>query len=270
MSSSQKNITLCADDYGLNPAVSLGIRELVQIKRLSAVSCMVNFPDFSTQAKALTALDRGSTALGLHFNLTEGEHLSSPGLPLDSLKSLLLKAHFRKLDLKQIRQELQAQVDCFCDNFGFMPHFIDGHQHVHQFPGISNILLQFWKENIKSGWIRSTWPFISPAKFKMKASILAMTGGWRLQRRLKSLSIPHNSCFAGIHDFSGREDYGQHFRVWLSLLGTHTLIMCHPGYQFAGDPLGMNREAELLYFKSPQFLEDCEQFGAVLQSGIYP
>ena len=41
-----RKIVLCADDYGLSLGVSRGIRELLEMGRLSATSCMVVFPEF--------------------------------------------------------------------------------------------------------------------------------------------------------------------------------------------------------------------------------
>lgn len=264
MPSSKKIIRLCADDYGLNPAVSLGIRELIGLNRLSAISCMVNFPDFPDHARALLALDRTRIRIGLHFNLTEGDSLSKPGLPLKGLKRLLLKSHLRQLNPKEIRQELEAQLACFADNFGFMPDFIDGHQHVHQFPQVRDALIAVWQTRLKSAWIRCTYPFVSPSPFRVKAAILAITGGFAFKKLLKRLSVPHNIGFAGVYDFSVQTDYGEYFRSWLRHAKTHTLIMCHPGHRADNDPIAASREAEFAYLGSEQFLKDCEHYGIFL------
>ena len=41
-----RQIWLCADDYGISPAVSAAIRELIARRRLNAVSVMVVTPSF--------------------------------------------------------------------------------------------------------------------------------------------------------------------------------------------------------------------------------
>ena len=46
-----RRIWLCADDYGISPAVSRGIRDLIARGRLNATSVMVNAPSFG-QAEA--------------------------------------------------------------------------------------------------------------------------------------------------------------------------------------------------------------------------
>ena len=43
---SERRIWLCADDYGISPAVDRGIRELIARGRLNATSVMVVAPSF--------------------------------------------------------------------------------------------------------------------------------------------------------------------------------------------------------------------------------
>ena len=40
----QLPMVLCADDYGLTPGISAGIRELLSMGRVSATSCLVLSP----------------------------------------------------------------------------------------------------------------------------------------------------------------------------------------------------------------------------------
>ena len=42
---------LCADDYGISPAVSAAIRDLIARRRINATSVMVVAPSFSTAPK---------------------------------------------------------------------------------------------------------------------------------------------------------------------------------------------------------------------------
>ena len=49
-----RQIWLCADDYGISPAVSAAIRELIARRRINAASVMVVTPSFSgNEATAL-------------------------------------------------------------------------------------------------------------------------------------------------------------------------------------------------------------------------
>lgn len=64
-----KNIILCADDFGLNSGISQGILKLARGNRISAVSCMVNAPDFHIHGQELLSLNKIQP--GLHFNRGE-------------------------------------------------------------------------------------------------------------------------------------------------------------------------------------------------------
>src|SRR5260370_14340726 len=71
--SQRRRIWLCADDFGISPAVNTAIRDLVVRRRLNATSAMVVAPSFQrTEASALDALNAAAprVAIGLHVTLT--------------------------------------------------------------------------------------------------------------------------------------------------------------------------------------------------------
>ena len=72
---------LCAYDYGLSLAVNEGIIELIEAKRISAVSCMMIGPDVDISMRHLQALKK-KCDLGLHLILTNDQPLTK--LSLDS------------------------------------------------------------------------------------------------------------------------------------------------------------------------------------------
>ncbi|KTD74706.1 ChbG/HpnK family deacetylase [Legionella waltersii] len=257
-----KNILLCADDFGLSEGVSQGIIQLVQLQRISVASCMANSPYFAEQSKYLSNL-HDHAKFGLHFNLTEGAFLSASTSIGYSLQTLLFKAHARMLDVQFIAKELRAQFECYVDLVGKFPSFIDGHQHVHQFPQIREVLLQFYEEKLKGSgvYIRSTYPAVNLAKYSLKTKVLAFTGGKILQSKLKKGFIPHNQCFAGIYDFSEQANYRNLFRQWLAAAPDDTLIMCHPAQDSSGVvEHATTRKHEFDYFTSDDFLNDCAEF----------
>ena len=139
-----KTIVLCADDFGLNPGVSQGILKLADSGRLSAVSCMVNMPAITVYAPELLALKK-QPQIGLHFNLTEGTLLSIPGKSCFSLNELLFKTHLASIKLSFIAQEFTQQLEQFIQVMGRVPDFIDGHQHVHQFPRIRQVIMDLYE-----------------------------------------------------------------------------------------------------------------------------
>src|SRR5215471_6927819 len=71
--SSVFRIWLCADDYGISPAVNTAIRDLIVRGRLNATSVMVLPPSCSrSEAVSLSILNTGGkrAAIGLHVTLT--------------------------------------------------------------------------------------------------------------------------------------------------------------------------------------------------------
>lgn len=257
-----KKIILCADDFGLSNGVSQALLKLVRMKRLSAVSCMVNATHFSLCAKDLIAL-ADEVQIGLHFNLTEGFFISEPDKRCFSLGVLLARTHLHWIAASLIENELKAQLECFIQVMGRWPDFIDGHQHVHQFPIIRKAVLKVYEHYLRPHptYIRSTYPMLSLPPYQIKSTILTHTGGKKFKNVLIEQSIAHNKCFGGIYDFSPTTNYRVLFRQWLQQAPTNTLIMCHPGEgQEEGDPIAQARQIEMAYFSSNEFLEDCTQY----------
>src|SRR5580704_2623034 len=67
----QRHIIICADDYGISPAVNAAIRDLIVRGRINATSAIVAAPSFSrAEAQALLAIAGTRAAIGLHVTLT--------------------------------------------------------------------------------------------------------------------------------------------------------------------------------------------------------
>ena len=145
-----KRIILCADDYGQNTFISQAIILLIQKNRLTATTCMTTSPFWFENAPRLKNLEK--IDIGLHFNLTEGSPLS-PGLQVMGflpLKQLLMKSYLKKINQKVIEEELHAQIDQFVAGIGRLPDFIDGHQHVHQFPIIRDAFFAVYHRRLRN------------------------------------------------------------------------------------------------------------------------
>lgn len=258
-----KTITLCADDFGLNPNISLGIINLVCLKHLSAVSCMTNMPDFITFSDELKKC-QNQEQIGLHFNLTEGHFVSEPEKKCYSLNELLIKTHLRLYNESFFVREFKAQLENFVKVMGFYPHFVDGHQHVHQFPGVREAILLVYEQELRKHktYIRVTYPSINVSSYRFKAFVLALTGGKAMSGLLNKLDIPHNHYFSGVYDFSPRTDYPALMKEWLSRVEDNTLIMCHPSQGLThDDAIGLARVQEYEYFLSEKWVWDYQDAG---------
>jgi predicted glycoside hydrolase/deacetylase ChbG (UPF0249 family) len=261
-----RSIWLCADDYGISPAVNGAIRELILRRRINATSVMVAAPHFNAdEARALGLLNAGEkrAALGLHVTLTAPFRPMSEGFaPLrdgcfPSLKEMVRLALTRRLRFEPLAIEVATQVHGFRAAFGHLPDFIDGHQHVHLFPSVRDALLTVTAEAVPGAWVRqcasaNVWRDLRDPK-QLGLDILNV--GFR--RKATRHGIPTNPAFAGTYGFTGRADYAKLFPRFLAGLPAGGLIMCHPGFVDSAlkrlDPMTTQRETEYRFFDSDAF-----------------
>ena len=243
-----KPVFLCADDFSLNPAINAGILQLIERERLAATSCMTQSPSWFEDAKALQAW-RGKIQIGLHFNLTH----PFPGSTSFSLPQLMLRCLAKLLDRKLVHNTLCEQLDRFEQAMGQAPDFIDGHQHVHCFPVIRDIVLAEYQRRYGGSspkpWVRSLHQL--PAdETQLKARVLMGFAGRKFGLMLSERKIPHNNAFAGLYDFDPAANYAAHMQRWLRHSPEGTLIMCHPALENSSgdDIIAAARKAEMAYF----------------------
>ncbi len=253
-------IILCADDYALSPGVSRGIRELIQVQKITATSAMSISPYWSDESRSLREIsDTHKVDVGLHLTLTDLKGLTS-SKKLPTINKLLVLAMLRKLPLKDIECELSAQFDAFVKCFGKLPAFLDGHQHIHILPGIRDIVIGLYKKHLVNtdAYIRNCSEklmVILKRNVSIPKTILISTLSKRLKQRLLDQNIPTNSGFAGIYDFDlSASRYKDIFARFLINAQDKTLIMCHPGYTddilSNIDSVTLSREKELEFFLS--------------------
>lgn len=148
-----RTLVLCADDFGLSTGINSAILELIDRGHLSATSCMTTLPAWTPDAAAALLARQERAALGVHFNLTEGDQ----AIPLGQL---MLQSLSGQLDLAGIQQALERQLDRFEQLTGRAPDFVDGHQHVQIFPGIRRLVLSTIRQRYpqQRPWIRVSNP----------------------------------------------------------------------------------------------------------------
>lgn len=254
-------LTVCADDFGLSPDVSAGIAQLARSRRISAVSCLTNTPDWKQSAPALSDLPT-SVAIGLHINLTEGQPLSPelaalwPTLP--SLSSLMARAHLGLLPQAAVQCEIEAQWGAFVAHMGQRPQFVDGHQHVHQFPGVRTAMLRTLDQLQARPAVRSAARVIGPGH-GFKRWVIRQSGARDLLSKLRERNLSTNSALLGVYDFQAT-DYRSLVQAWLAALPEPGgLLFCHPGLggePSARDTLDAARQREFDYLSGEHFMKD--------------
>jgi chitin disaccharide deacetylase len=262
-------IILCADDYGLSPAISDAIRVLATAERISATSCIVTQSRWMQDAAALKPL-RGALAVGLHLNFTLGRPLSGSacltsngGFP--TITRRILQTFLHRIDRAAVAIEIEHQLNVFEAGLGAPPDIIDGHEHVHVLPIIRQELLAILKRRYAGRpllirnpaptlalCLRTASPRIKSAALLFLARNMGRDGG--------ACGLTTNDCFGGVSRFvPTAKAVSEDFTQAAALDGWRPLVMCHPGFADASvtetDLLNARRQAEFdaLISNPPQF-----------------
>ncbi len=254
-------IVLVADDFAISDGVSSGIEQLASQRRISGTSAIVTLPRWRNDGPRLAAL-RGDIAIGLHINLTLGEPLGAmptlaPAGGLPPIGTLVNRALSRQLDREEISAEITRQIDAFADATGYLPDFIDGHQHAHALPVIRSALRSSLLANFANSAVR---PLVRIPSDRVRAhlsrgmaagkaiTLSALSAGFASV--VRKAGFPTNDTFAGVTSFAaGAADVSADFDAAARAPGRLHLVMCHPGIPTAElaalDPILDRRAAEL-------------------------
>jgi predicted glycoside hydrolase/deacetylase ChbG (UPF0249 family) len=283
-----KRVVLCADDFAFTASASKGIASLIAQGCLSATSAMTFSPRWPHDA-ALLAPWRGRVDVGVHLDWTSPWALSAGhGQSLAALMLQHAAPRWLGANGRQAKNELQAlvhtQLDAFEAAWGAPPDHLDGHQHIQQFEGIRQALLQV----LVNRYAPSERPYIRVSRpvrglHGFKAWVIQTFGAKALLQEAEAAQVPVVGWLAGVDDFMGdAASYRQDFVRWLQAVPHGALIMCHPGAPSAEasfsilpvdreesmDPIAMARVREWGYFQSEAFKEDLKQTNVVLVRGL--
>ena len=263
-----RRLWLCADDYGISPAVNRAILDLIGRGRINATSVMVTTPTFSAAAaQALSDLAGPGrrAAIGLHVTLTapfrpstSAYHpLASDGAFL-SLAGTFAAGLRRRLDADALTAEVEHQFAAFRAAFGRSPDFVDGHQHVHLLPQVSDVVLAAIRRIAPEAWIRQCGRAMPPWRRlgDPKGLVLDFLS-IRLRRRCAASGVRTNPAFSGTYDFTRDTAFDVLFGSFLQGLPDGGLVMCHPGFVDAElqrlDVFTTMREREHAFLAGEQF-----------------
>jgi hypothetical protein len=250
-----RRVVICADDYGISPAVSAGIRELAAAGRLSATGVMTCMPDWPAEARPLRPLGQ-VISIGLHLTLTDQCPLGpmpdyAPDGRFPTIGRLLEQSRGGRVPRPEIAAELDRQLDCFEAHFGRPPDFVDGHHHVHLLKGVREAVLGAFGRRLDPAkcWLRDCTDRLGcllSRRLALKAGFIAMLG-MPLHRAARARGIATNHGFSGFYD-AGRQRLDEVFPTLLAGAADGHLVMLHPGHVDAAlavvDRLTESRQAE--------------------------
>ena len=262
-----KRLIINADDFGLSPGINKGIIRAVKAGVVTSATLLTQGPAFREAIEAAPA-DLG---LGVHLNLTGGWGMPKGGAPVGFYTNnpalLLWRCFAGRVDLTFAQTELRKQIEAFA-KIGDLPTHLDGHHHIHVFPGMAELVAELAVEyNIPS--IRLPRPSFSlwrrPLIKRTLMGQLATKAGRLFEAR--GLKFP-----PGFWGFSlyGSGDFGWRLQAVLEKIeaGTHE-IMSHPGLPGPDFTLDAYRQARIVECEAlcdPKVLEKIRECGISLVS----
>ncbi|MEI8028864.1 MAG: ChbG/HpnK family deacetylase [Comamonadaceae bacterium] len=260
-----KGVILCADDFAVNESASTGIAKLASSGRISATSVMVLSPRWPQDVALLHDL-RGQIDVGLHLDWTSAfAAASGHGL---SLPAAMLKATLGSFGsdaaFTVTRGVIERQLDAFEAHWKAPPDYVDGHQHVQQFAGIREALVQVLVSRYGGGGAQATGnahrPYLRISRaaagtFDAKSLVIAAMGAVALEKLATEAGLVVTNSLLGVYDFSGTPArYAVLMDGWLSAAPVGCVIMCHPAQAAEpGDAIGVARAQEFAYLGSADF-----------------
>lgn len=262
-----KHLILNADDFAFNAAVSRGIVTLAQQRRLTATSAMTLSPRWATDAPALAEV-RNQIDVGLHLDWTSA--LAIQAGHGKSLPAAMLKAVLGGFSQVEARAVIERQLDTFERVWQAPPSHIDGHQHVQQFKGIREALIQVmaWRY---SGLPVDQKPYLRisqdpTGQGDLKSKVIAGLGANATKSiAVQALIMPARGLF-GVYNFTnysenGGSSYAERMQTWLAQAPAGCIIMCHPANGKpdggdAADDIAAARQWEFDYLTSSAFADD--------------
>lgn len=234
----EKYLIVNADDFGIDEEINKGIIECCEYGIVSSVSILPNGCAFED---ALDFVKKNSNvSAGVHLCLIE----EKPILPKDKIPSLVnekgffpkkyphlfFKLYSRKINLSEIKNELDAQIKKLLNN-GIIPTHLDSHQYIHLIPSIFNIVIELAKK-YKIRYIRypkrSIYMHCSSMSGFIKKAYLTLSSGQQLSMLAKNNINCANLSFGFAE--SGRLNEMTIKRVLKCAQNGLNDLTCHPGY----------------------------------------
>lgn len=229
----KKYLIINADDYGLTPGVSDGIREAHLHGILTSTTAKMNMPE--VDEALLVARDRcPSLGLGVHLVLTFG----APLLPSHDIPSLVdAQGHFfplaecirrlPQMDPAELKAEWRAQIERFCGILDRPPSHLDSHHFA-----------SYLSAEIFETMLSLAQAYSCPIRFPRGLQLELVVSGlppsftetFQLfsQKLLSAYPTPHPDRL--LIDFFGPQATKERlFELLQDLKPGVTELMCHPG-----------------------------------------
>jgi hopanoid biosynthesis associated protein HpnK len=231
-------LIICADDFGLSPAINEAVRRATSGGVLTAASLMVGAP-WAEEAVHM-ARQLPQMRVGLHVVLADG-HSVLPKRQIPDLvddrghfRNGMLSDSFRFYALPRLREQLAAEIRAQFEAFaqtGLPLDHVNAHKHFHLHPGVLQMIVEIGRE-YGTFAVRVPEEPLWFAKWaggmsSLAGSVCLLPWVGRMRRRLRSSGILCNDHVFGIA-CSGRLDEQVMLAILDRLPGGATEIYLHP------------------------------------------
>jgi hopanoid biosynthesis associated protein HpnK len=264
VSNDQKCLIICADDFGLDPAVNEAVEEAYRHGILTTASLMVGAPaaeDAVARARRLPDF-----RVGLHLVLVDG----FPVLPRAEIGSLVradgkldpnmtragLRFFFLPRARRQLATEIRAQFEAFRAT-GLRLEHVNAHKHMHVHPTVARLIVEIGREYGMTAVRVPSEPVAAlRAAFPQEHYAAPFYQLWieRLRRRLRGARLFVNDHLFGLA-WSGNFDEGRFLGLIPHLPDGVSEIYLHPATErspaLAAAMPGYRQEQELAALLSP-------------------
>lgn len=226
-----------ADDFGLSELTNKGIADCINKGMVTSTTIIANGNAFE-HCIALAKKQKLDT--GIHLNLTHYNSLT--GLKLSM--SNIWKAMLHMLDKKLVEKEMKAQVEKVL-KAGIKPTHLDGHKHIHIFPGVIDATITIAKEyNLN----KIRLPLTKKLKFKISKqwlkAFLVNHYARKARKKMEKAGIKTTENFYGMME-TGRLTTENLKKVLANIQGKTAELMCHPGYYDKNLDCALKNEREI-------------------------
>ncbi len=133
-----------ADDFGLHPSINEAVAKGVEAGVINSIS--VSMPGNDVDVHLLKELASKGVFIGLHLTWV-GEKWLTGGNHVRDWKEFIFQYALKKPSLvKALEAEANAQLEAY-QQIGIPLDHIDGHQHLHVFPSISDFVIEMANTN---------------------------------------------------------------------------------------------------------------------------
>ena len=250
-----KLIAVNSDDAGLHPGTDQAILKCARDGIVRNATVIINGP---TAGDFIARANGDGLETGLHINLTHGLAMAGPASTLTDEggnflqpKSVIWqRAMSGQMDSRQVWAEIKAQIETFYE-MGGRPLHVDGHNHVHLFPQVREVLA----EMLPYAWFRTP----DEPGFD-RTSIPDLGDNFNLWSKDRSGPWPRTDRFAG-HSFCRKPSVDS----FLASLDHHARFMefmvhtgSRPGSAFVSSP---DRDLEVEIMCDDRLKNELQQSG---------